>query len=97
MSARALLATIMVISVPIAVNGAELATGWALATGFALPPLDFCMKQVASSDIYLGVFGFRYGHVDTVSGRSITESVPSRQIFASNSLDVLRLSPDKAP
>ena len=39
----------------------------------SLPPLEFCLQQVASCHIYLGIFGFRYGHVDAASGRSIME------------------------
>lgn len=39
-------------------------------------PLDRCLKDVASSDLYIGIFAWRYGHVpqnDNPEGRSITE------------------------
>jgi Domain of unknown function (DUF4062) len=39
-------------------------------------PLDVCLRDVAKSDLYIGVFAFRYGHIPAVEnaeGRSITE------------------------
>lgn len=36
-------------------------------------PKDVCLKKVAESDIYVGIFGNRYGHVDAASERSMTE------------------------
>ena len=39
-------------------------------------PLDKCLADVASCDLYLGVFAHRYGYIpesDNPDGRSITE------------------------
>jgi Domain of unknown function (DUF4062) len=36
-------------------------------------PLDKCLGDVARSDIYVGIFGWRYGYVPTGQERSITE------------------------
>ncbi len=36
-------------------------------------PLDVCLRDVASCDLYLGIFAFRYGHVPTGQQKSITE------------------------
>jgi Domain of unknown function (DUF4062) len=39
-------------------------------------PMDACLADVAKSDLYIGVFAFRYGHIpqaEKAEGRSITE------------------------
>jgi len=39
-------------------------------------PLKKCLKDVASCDVYIGIFAFRYGHIpkkENSKGRSITE------------------------
>jgi tetratricopeptide (TPR) repeat protein len=36
-------------------------------------PMDFCLDRVSESDLYVGIFGGRYGWVDPDSNRSITE------------------------
>lgn len=39
-------------------------------------PVDVCLADVAESDLYIGVFAFRYGHIpqaENAEGRSITE------------------------
>src|SRR6266568_4276028 len=39
-------------------------------------PVDKCLADVAASDLYVGVFAFRYGHIpraENPDGRSVTE------------------------
>lgn len=36
-------------------------------------PKEVCLAEVAASDVYVGVFGDRYGHVDPETGLSMTE------------------------
>ena len=36
-------------------------------------PKEVCLKEVASSDVYVGIFAERYGYVDPDTGRSMTE------------------------
>ena len=36
-------------------------------------PLDKCLNDVASSDVYIGLFAWRYGYVPTEHEKSITE------------------------
>jgi hypothetical protein len=36
-------------------------------------PKHVCLERVRSSDVYLGIFGMRYGSVDEETGQSITE------------------------
>jgi hypothetical protein len=36
-------------------------------------PLNISLREVARSNIYIGLFGARYGYVDPKTGRSITE------------------------
>ena len=38
--------------------------------------MDACLADVAASNLYIGVFAFRYGHIpqdESAEGRSITE------------------------
>jgi hypothetical protein len=37
------------------------------------PPIRVSLEKVRTSDVYLGIFGMRYGYIDRESGRSITE------------------------
>jgi HEAT repeat protein len=37
------------------------------------PPLDVCLSNVRSCDVYIGVFGFRYGFIPPGCTQSITE------------------------
>jgi Cdc6-like AAA superfamily ATPase len=37
------------------------------------PPLDRCLEDVASCDVYVGIFAWRYGYVPEGHSRSITE------------------------
>jgi hypothetical protein len=39
----------------------------------ANPPVQESLQEVRSSDIYIGIIGNRYGHVDESSGQSVTE------------------------
>jgi len=41
----------------------------------ALPdtPKDACLRLVRSAQAYIGIFGMRYGHVDPVTGKSLTQ------------------------
>ncbi len=36
-------------------------------------PKDHCLEKVRQSDVYVGIFGMRYGHMDDNTGKSITE------------------------
>lgn len=36
-------------------------------------PLDTCLEEVAKSDIFIGIIGFRYGSVDKKSKKSFTQ------------------------
>jgi hypothetical protein len=36
-------------------------------------PKEVCLDEVGKSDVYIGIFAERYGHVDQASGLSITE------------------------
>ncbi len=36
-------------------------------------PKEVCLKEVASSDVYVGIFAERYGYVDADTGLSMTE------------------------
>ncbi len=38
-----------------------------------VPPLEKCLKDVAASDVYVGIFAWRYGHLATGKDASITE------------------------
>lgn len=49
-------------------------------------PVDKCLADVAASDLYVGLFGFRYGHIsrhDNPDGCSVTE-LEYRQAVARN-------------
>ena len=37
------------------------------------PPMEKSLERVRASDVYLGIFGMRYGYIDSESGQSITE------------------------
>lgn len=41
----------------------------------ALPetPKEECLRLVRSANVYVGVFGMRYGHIDAPSGKSLTQ------------------------
>jgi len=41
----------------------------------ALPetPKEECLRLVRSANLYVGVFGMRYGHIDEASGKSLTQ------------------------
>ena len=44
------------------------------------PPADVCTRDVATCDLYIGLFAWRYGYVpldDNPDGLSITELVPA--------------------
>jgi len=43
--------------------------------------LDYCLEQVRSSDLFIGLYAERYGSLDSKTGRSITE-LEYRQAFA---------------
>ncbi len=43
------------------------------ATPENLPPAEKIVREVHEADVYLGIFGARYGFVDPVSGLSMTE------------------------
>lgn len=36
-------------------------------------PLDECLRDVAASEVYVGIFGWRYGYIPPAMDRSITE------------------------
>lgn len=36
-------------------------------------PLDYCLNKVKEADLFIGIYGNRYGSVDSDSGKSITE------------------------
>ena len=36
-------------------------------------PLDECLRDVASSEVYVGIFGWRYGYIPPSMDKSITE------------------------
>jgi hypothetical protein len=36
-------------------------------------PIDYCLKKVKEADLFIGIYGNRYGFVDPDSGKSITE------------------------
>jgi len=36
-------------------------------------PVDKCLEDVASADIYVGIFAFRYGYIPTDQDKSVTE------------------------
>jgi hypothetical protein len=37
------------------------------------PPKEYCLRRVQDSDMYVGIFGMRYGSIDEETGASITE------------------------
>jgi Domain of unknown function (DUF4062)/Squalene-hopene cyclase C-terminal domain len=37
------------------------------------PPKEYCLARVKGSDMYVGIFGMRYGSVDDETGKSLTE------------------------
>ena len=37
------------------------------------PPARVIIEEVGKSDVYLGIFGVRYGHIDQATGLSMTE------------------------
>ena len=39
----------------------------------SIVPAEKCLRDVASSDLYIGIFAHRYGYVPDGSARSITE------------------------
>ena len=41
----------------------------------ALPetPKEECLRLVRSANVYVGIFGLRYGFIDTESGKSLTQ------------------------
>ena len=41
----------------------------------ALPdaPKEECLRLVRSANAYVGIFGMRYGHVDSDTGKSLTQ------------------------
>jgi hypothetical protein len=43
------------------------------ATADGLPPAKLIVEEVRKADVYLGVFGVRYGSLDPVTGLSMTE------------------------
>ena len=55
---------------------AELAIDWVGMESFDAndsSPKDYCLKLVRESDVYVGIFGVRYGFIDETEGKSITE------------------------
>jgi hypothetical protein len=36
-------------------------------------PIDYCLQRVAKADLFIGIYGNRYGFIDHVTGKSITE------------------------
>jgi hypothetical protein len=36
-------------------------------------PLDTCLLEVSKSDVYIGILAYRYGSVDSVTGKSFTQ------------------------
>ena len=57
-------------------------------------PLERCLSDVASSDVYIGIFAWRHGYVpdeDNPDGRSITELEyrKAQETGKTNQLDVV--------
>lgn len=60
------------------------------------PPLDKCLADVRSCDIYVGIFAWRYGYVPPGESKSITE-LEFRQAVAAKKTCLIFLLADDAP